>query len=222
MIKVHHLDNSRSHRILWLLEELEHPYEIVGYQRNATTRLAPPELKALHPLGKSPLISDGDTVIHETGAIVEYLLDRVGNGRLRPERGSPLWVKYLQWIHYAEGSAMLPMMLVLFSARLGEASAPLKPRVDSEVANHLSYMNQSLAATGYFVGSEFTACDVVLTFVLQAAEAAQRLAPYPHLVAHLARMRERPAYQRAVDKGGPISLAAFWTPPPAPADQPPR
>lgn len=213
MIKVHHLNNSRSHRIVWLLEELQLPYELMDYQRHATTRLAPPQLKSVHPLGKSPLISDGDLVIHESGAIAEYLIERHGGGRLRPERGSALWVKYLQWMHYAEGSAMLPMMLLLYAGRLGEAGAPLRPRIDSEVDNHLSYMNQSLAATGHYVGGELTACDVLLTFVHQAADSAQRLERFPHIAAHLKRMQARPAYLRAVSRGGPLSLGAFWQSP---------
>lgn len=214
MIKVHHLENSRSLRILWLLEELELPYELVQYQRHATTRLAPPELKSIHPLGKSPLITDGDLVVHETGAIVEYVLTRYGDGRLMPARTSPDWVRYLQWMYYAEGSAMLPMMLHLYAGRLGEAAAPLRPRIDSEIHNHLSYMDRAVSATGYYVGSEFTAADIVLSFVAQAAQAARRLDPFAHLTAQLRALEGRSAYRRALERGGPYSLNIFWAPKP--------
>ena len=128
MITLHHLNNSRSQRILWLLEELGVPYEVKRYQRDATTRLAPPELKAVHPLGKSPVVTDGANVVAESGAIVEYLIDTYGNGRLRPAEGTPAMVPYRHWLHFAEGSAMLPLMLALYTSRLGEAAAPLAPR----------------------------------------------------------------------------------------------
>lgn len=212
MIKVHHLNNSRSLRILWLLEELELPYEIANYQRDATTRLAPPELKSVHPLGKSPLISDGDLVVHESAAIVEYVLARYGGGRLMPAPTSPDWVGYVQWLHYAEGSAMLPMMLHLYAGRLGEAAAPLRPRIDSQIDNHLSYMDRAVSATGYYVGSELTACDILMSFVAQAAQAAQRLGPFPHLAAQLRKLESRPAYLRALERSGPYSLNVFWAP----------
>ena len=137
MLTVHHLNNSRSQRILWLLEELGTPYEIVKYQRMEGMPLAPPELKAVHPLGKSPVITDDGKTIAESGAIVEYLLDRYGNGRMRPKPGTDDYWKYVEWMHYAEGSAMLPLLLALYSRLLGDAAAPLQPRIDSEIANHL-------------------------------------------------------------------------------------
>jgi glutathione S-transferase len=210
VITVHHLENSRSHRVLWLLEELELPYEIAHYKRDATTRMAPPALKEIHPLGKSPLISDGDIVVHETGAIVEYIIERHAGGRLRPDRASADWVRYLQWMHYAEGSAMLPMMMLLYASRIGEGAAPLKPRIDSQIANHLSYMDRALAGTGHFVGASLTACDLMLSFVSQAARSAGRLDPYAQLTAHLDRMEARPAYARALARGGPYTLDIFW------------
>ena len=213
MITVHHLNESRSQRVLWLLEELGLPYEIRHYQRDATTRLAPPELKSVHALGKSPLISDGDLVVHETGAIAEYILERYGNGQLVPERASADWVRHLQWMHYAEGSAMLPLMMLLYAARLGEAAAPLRPRIDAQLDNHLSYMDAALSATGFFVGSALTASDILLSFPIQAAAAAQRLGKYPNLAAHLRRMESRPAYGRTLERGGPYSLNVFWQPP---------
>ena len=141
MIKVHHLNTSRSQRILWLLEELQLPYEIIKYQRDAETNLAPPELKAIHPLGKSPIISDGDQVIAESGAIIEILTRKYGKDKLSPAEGTPAHDRYIEWLHFAEGSAMLPLMLALYTSRLGDAAAPLGPRIMSEIDNHFSYMN---------------------------------------------------------------------------------
>src|SRR4051794_13100780 len=140
MLVVHHLNNSRSQRILWLLEELGAPYEIKRYQRDATTNLAPPELKAVNRLGKSPVITHGDLTIIESGAIIDYIQRRYGGGRLAPAQGSNDYEAYNQWLHYAEGSAMLPIMLNLYVGRLGEAGAPLKPRIEDEMANHLGYV----------------------------------------------------------------------------------
>src|SRR3954470_240347 len=145
MLTLHHLNDSRSQRILWLLEELGTPYEMKFYQRDATTRLAPPELAAVHPLGKSPVITDGATTIAESGAIVDYIVRQYGHGKLAPPTGTPQHEKYLEWLHYAEGSAMLPLMLNMYVGRLGEAGAPLHPRIQSEMANHLSYVEAALA-----------------------------------------------------------------------------
>jgi glutathione S-transferase len=206
MITVHHLNNSRSQRILWLLEELELPYEIAWHKRDATTRLAPPELTAVHPLGKSPVIADDGTVVIESGAIIEYVVRRYGNGRLLPAPGSAADVAHLQWMHYAEGSAMLPLMLALYVGRLGEAGAPLRPRIDSEIANHLGYMEASLGDRPYFLGDALMAADVQLSFVVEAAEARGRLAPYPRLAAYGKRLAARPAYVRAVERGGAYAL----------------
>jgi glutathione S-transferase len=204
MLKVHHLNNSRSQRILWLLEEIGAPYEIVRYKRGTPIPLAPPELKDVHPLGKSPVITDGDKTIAESGAIVEYLIDTYGKGRFKPKAGSDDYWKYVEWMHYAEGSAMLPLLLALYTAMLGDAGAALKPRVDSEIANNLSYMENALGARDFFVGQELTGADVQLLFVLEAAGA--RLDPYPGLVKYRARMHARPAYQRGIEKGGPYAL----------------
>ena len=145
MIVVHHLNDSRSQRVLWLLEELELPYEIKHYQRDAATRLAPPELKAVHPLGKAPVIVDDGQTVYESGAIVDYLIRHHGEGRLQPSVGWPEYEAYQQWMHYSEGSAMLPLMLKLYVSRLGEAGAPLAPRIESEIANHLGYVNLQTA-----------------------------------------------------------------------------
>jgi glutathione S-transferase len=205
MLKVHHLNNSRSQRILWLLEEIgDAPYEIVHYTRMSPVPLAPPELKAVHPLGKSPIITDGSKTIAESGAIVEYLIDTYGKGRFKPKTGSDDYWKYIEWIHYGEGSAMLPLLLALYTAMLGEAGAALKPRVDGEIANNLSYMESALGGREFFVGNGLTGADVQLLFVLEAAGA--RLEPYANLAKYRARMQARPAYQRGIEKGGPYAL----------------
>jgi len=204
MLTVHHLNNSRSQRILWLLEELGPPYEIKKYQRMEGIPLAPPELKQVHPLGKSPVITDGDKTIAESGAIVEYVLERYGNGRMRPKPGTDDHWKYVEWMHFAEGSAMLPLLMALYSTLLGDAASPLQPRIDSEIANHLSYMEAALGDRQFFVGNDLTGADVQLLFVVEAA--GSRLAPYPRLVAYRDRMHARPAYKRGIEKGGPYQL----------------
>ena len=204
MLKVHHLNNSRSQRILWLLEELGTPYEIVKYQRMSPMPLAPPELKEVHPLGKSPVITDGDKTIAESGAIVEYVIDRYGNGRLRPKHGTDEYWKYVEWMHYAEGSAMLPLLLALYAGLLGDGAALLRPRIDGEIANNLSYMEAALAGRDFFVGNDLTGADIQLIFILEAA--GSRLEPYPGLTAYRDRMHARPAYQRGIEKGGPYQL----------------
>jgi glutathione S-transferase len=206
MIKVHHLNNSRSHRILWMLEELGLPYEIVPYKRDPVTRAAPPELKRVHPLGKSPVIMDGDRVVAESGTIIEYLAKAPGKGKLWPADGSPNWVDHAHWMHFAEGSAMLPLMLALYTSRLGQAAAPLLPRIESELANHFDYMECALADRKFFAGNEFTAADVQMSFVMEAADGSGRLEAYPRLKDLISRYRERPAYKRAIEKGGPLEL----------------
>ena len=207
MIKVHHLNNSRSQRILWLLEELEIPYEIVRYQRDAVTNLAPPELAAVHPLGKSPVIEDGGTKIAESGAIVDYLIRKHGGGRLAPTPGSPEHEAYLEWLHYAEGSAMLPLMLQLYVMRLGDAGAPLKERIDSENDNHLGYVNATLEGRDHLVGNRFSGADVQASFVGEVARAFGRLEKFPNIAAWVERLHARPAFKRALDKGGAYNLA---------------
>ena len=152
MLEVHHLNNSRSQRVLWLLEELGVPYEIKAYQRDATTMLAPESLKKIHPLGKSPVIRDGDQVVNESGAIIEYIVRKYGKGKLAPPESSPDWPRYLVFMHYAEGSAMLPLMLLLYTGRLGEAGAPLRPRITSEIDNHFGWLDSQLAGREWFVG----------------------------------------------------------------------
>ena len=206
MIVVHHLNDSRSQRVLWLLEELGLPYEIRHYARDATTRLAPPELMAIHPLGKSPVLQDEGRTIIESGAIVDYLIRRHGQGRLQPAAGSDDFEAYNQWLHYAEGSAMLPLMLKLYTSRLGDAAAPLGPRIESELANHLGYVNRSLEGRDYLVGDSLTGADIQMSFVGEAARGLR--ASYPAMDAWIKRLQARPAYQRALTRGGPYALAS--------------
>ncbi len=206
MVIVHHLNDSRSQRVLWLLEELGVPYQIRHYARDATTRLAPPELKAVHPLGKSPVIEDNGLTLIESGAIVDYLIRRHGGGRLQPPAGTPDFEAYQQWLHYAEGSAMLPLMLRLYTSRLGDAAAPLAPRIDSELANHLGHVNRALEGRDWLVGDQLSGADIQMSFVAEAARGLR--ASYPAMDAWLRRLQQRPAYQRALVRGGPYTLLA--------------
>jgi glutathione S-transferase len=205
MIVVHHLNDSRSQRVLWLLEELGAPDEIRHYARNATTRLAPPELLAVHPLGKSPVIEDDGLTVFESGAIVDYLIRHHGGGRLQPAAGPREFEGYNQWMHYAEGSAMLPLMLKLYVSRLGEAGAPLAPRIESELANHLGFVDRALQGRQFLVGDELTGADIQMSFVGEAARGLR--AGYPAMDAWVRRLQARPAYQRALERGGPYALA---------------
>ena len=207
MIVVHHLNDSRSQRILWLLEELGLPYEIKPYQRDAQTRLAPPELKKVHPLGKSPVITDGNRTIIESGAIIDYVIRRHGKGRLQPAPETPEYDEYVQWMHYAEGSAMLPLMLNLYTTRLGDAAAPLKPRIDGEIANHLAYIDSALKGRQFLLGDSLTGADIQMSFVGEVAGAFGKRAQYPNLDAWTKRLHERPAFKKALDRGGAYNLA---------------
>lgn len=207
MIVVHHLNDSRSQRVLWLLEELRLPYEIAHYRRDPQTRLAPPELKAIHPLGKSPVLTvEGRTLI-ESGAIVDYVVRRHGGAALHPKADTPEFDVYQQWLHYAEGSAMLPLLLHLYVSRLGEAGAPLWPRIESEIANHLGYVDASLSGRPWLLGDEFSAADIQMSFVGEAAGAYGKRAAYPNLDAWVRRFQARPAYKAALAKGGPYRFA---------------
>lgn len=206
MIELHHLNASRSRRISWLLEELEVPYVAIAYQRDATSNLAPPELKAIHPLGKSPVIRDtnqGESrVIIESGAIIEYLIRHYGNGRLQPTMGSPDYDRYVQFLHYAEGSAMLPLMLRLYVSRLKDAGKPLHPRIDDEMRNHMGFLDAELAGKDWFVANALSGADVQLSFVAQVAVRFAGREAYPNLTAFVDRIEARPAYMRAVEKHG--------------------
>lgn len=205
-IKVHHLNESRSQRILWMLEELALNYEIIPYARDATTRLAPPELKKIHPLGKSPVIEDDGRVVAESGAILDYLARWHGGGTFCFAPDDPQWPDYLHWMHYAEGSAMLPLMLNLYTMRLGEAGAPLQPRITSEIDNHLGYINGALAGKDFIVGDKFTAADVQMSFVGEVARAFGKLGAFSALDSYVDRLHARPAYKRAIERGGPYSM----------------
>jgi glutathione S-transferase len=207
MLSLHHLNDSRSQRILWLLEELGTPHELVRYQRNQQTRLAPPELARIHPLGKSPVIVDGDIRIAESGAIVDYIIRRYGKGAMMPAPGSAEYETYNEWLHYAEGSAMLPLMLNLYVSRLKEAGAPLHARIDSELANHLGYTDRALQGRQFFVGQSLSGADIQMIFVAEMAKVFDRLAPYGNLSAWLSRMHARPAFQRSIEKGGAYRFA---------------
>ncbi|MEO8713712.1 MAG: glutathione S-transferase [Acetobacteraceae bacterium] len=202
MIVVHHLNDSRSQRILWLLEELRLPYEIKFYQRDPKTRLAPPELRAVTPLGKSPVITDGQKLVIESGAIIDYVIRRHGGGRLQPDPASDAYDEYMQWLHYTEGSAMLPLMLHLYVSRLGEAGAPLVPRIESELANHLGYVDAALRDREFLVGDALTGADVQMSFVGEFAEVFGKRAAYPAMDAWVKRLHARPAYRAAVERGG--------------------
>lgn len=205
MIVVHHLNDSRSQRVLWLLEELGLPYEIRHHQRDPVTRLAPPALQAVHPLGKAPVVEADGQTLFESGAIVDHLIRRHGGGRLQPDPASSDFVAYQQWLHYAEGSAMLPLMLKLYTSRLGDAAAPLKPRIDSELANHLGFVDRALQGREWLVGGTLSGADVQMSFVGEAARGLRT--SYPAMDAWVRRFQQRPAYQRALERGGPYSLA---------------
>jgi glutathione S-transferase len=207
MLVVHHLNDSRSQRVLWLLEELNLPYEIRHYQRDAATRLAPPELKQVHALGKSPVLEDGARKLIESGAIIDYLIRHHGQGRLQPAPGSEDFETYQQWLHYAEGSAMLPLLLKLYVSRLGDAGAPLGPRIESEIANHLGFVEQSLQGRQWLVGERLSGADIQMSFVGEVAGSRGNRENYPNLDAWVRRFQGLPAYRKALERGGPYSFA---------------
>ncbi|MEH6477419.1 MAG: glutathione S-transferase [Sneathiella sp.] len=206
MITIHHLNDSRSQRILWLLEELGQEYNVIRYERDAETRLAPPALLEVHPLGKSPVLEEEGLKVHETGAIVEYLIDKYDDGTLAPERGTTLGIRYSEWMHYAEGSAMLPLLLRLYTGRLGDAAAPLMPRIDGETINHFSYLSKSLGDNAFFLGDELSAADIMLSFPIEAANMRGGLAQLPNLAEFVKRIQARPAYKKALERGGDYSF----------------
>ena len=223
MIVLHHLNNSRSQRILWLLEELGLEYEVKRYERDRKTMLAPPELRAVHPLGKSPIVTDGDLALAESGAILEYLIERYGAGRFIPAAGTPERLRYAFWLHYAEGSAMPPLLLALVFGRIETTPMPFFVRpvakgivkqvrkgfIGPQLETHLGYMESEIGKTPWFAGAEFTAADVQMSFPVEAASFRGGLtaATRPSLHAWLQRIHARPAYQRALEKGGPYDYA---------------
>jgi glutathione S-transferase len=207
-ITVHHLENSRSQRILWLLEELELPYAIKRYERNKTTMLAPPELKAIHPLGKSPVIEDDGLVIAETGAIVEYLVDKA-DGRFGPGAHRDSMLRYRFFLHYAEGSAMPPLLLKLVLSRVPLFGKSAMKRIQPMIDNHLDYIETELAQRPWFAADEISAADIMMSFPLEAAKSRAGLdnGKRPATIAWLAKVQARPAYQTALAKGGPYAYA---------------
>jgi glutathione S-transferase len=221
MVTVHHLNNSRSQRVLWLLEELGVPYEVRRYERNRKTMLAPPELKAVHPLGKSPVITDGDVTVAESGAIIEYLVGKYGNGRLVPADGTPEKLRYTYWLHYAEGSVMPYLVMKLVMNQVPKQPMPffVKPIarkiagavqggfIDPNLKTHFAFVEAELAKSEWFAGPEFTAADIQMSFPAEAAAArGGAMEQQPKLTAFLGRIHARPAYQRALEKGGPYEL----------------
>jgi glutathione S-transferase len=221
VILVHHLNNSRSQRILWLLEELGLPYEVKRYQRDAKTMLAPPELRAVHPLGKSPVISDGEVTLAESGAIIEYLAGKYGEGKLVPAAGTPERLRYSYWMHFAEGSMMPPLLLKLIFDRIESGPMPFFVRpiarrisgtakdimVLPNLKRLLDFTEAELAAREWFAGASFSAADIQMSFPLEAASVRGGLdESRPKLWAFLKKIHERPAYQRALEKGGKYEL----------------
>jgi glutathione S-transferase len=204
---VHHLNNSRSQRILWLLEELGTPYQIRHHSRDAVTNLAPPELLDIHPLGKSPVIEDDGKIIFESAAIVEYLCERHGGAHLVPARGTDDHIRYLEYMHFAEGSAMTPILLNLYTSRLGDAVAPLRPRIDQQLRSHFQYMEDRLLPSGWFVGDGLTGADIMMSFPAEAAVKMGLAADKPKLTTYVAAIHALPAYQAALEKGGPYAYA---------------
>ena len=221
MLTLHHLHHSRSHRVLWLLEELGVPFDVKAYERHPETMLAPPELRAVHALGKSPVITDGEATVAETGAIVEYLVDHYGQGCLRPAAGTPEFLRYRYWLHFAEGSAQ-PQLLLKFHANriLGAAATAAEQEVacevlakliaatDTNLRNNLNFMEAELARSAWFAGDEFSAADVIMSFPVEvSAERAGLDESRPRLWSYLERIHARPAYRRARERGGPYRFA---------------
>jgi glutathione S-transferase len=206
-IIVHHLNNSRSQRILWLLEELNLPYDIRHHARDPVTNLAPDALLKVHPLGKSPMIEDDGKLIFESAAIVEYLCERHNGENLVPARGTDLHIRYLEFMHFAEGSVMTPILLNLYTARLGEAAAPLHPRIQQQLDSHFAFMDEALKATGWFVGGSLTGADIMMSFPAEAAVKMGKAANLPNLSAFVEKIHARPAFQTALEKGGPYAYA---------------
>ncbi|WP_394790425.1 glutathione S-transferase [Rhodoferax sp.] len=221
MITVHHLNNSRSQRVLWLLEELGLDYQIEKYQRDAQTMLAPASLRKVHPLGKSPVVTEGGMVLAESGAIVETIIEQHGQGRLAPAMGTPERLRFRYWMHYAEGSAMPPLLLKLVFDKIERTPMPffVKPIAKAisgkvkqsfilpQITTHLDFMEAELGKSLWFAGDEFSGADIQMSFPIEAAAARGGLdASRPKLMAYLARIHARPAYQRALAQGGPFTL----------------
>jgi glutathione S-transferase len=222
MITLHHLNNSRSQRILWLLEELGQEYEVKRYERDPKTLLAPESLRKIHPLGKSPVITDGDITLAESGAIIEYLVNRYGEGRFAPAMDSPDRIRYTYWLHYAEGSAMPPLVMSLIFEQIDKQPKPFFVRpisslitdqvrssfIEPQIKLHLNYLESELQKSLWFVGDEFTASDIQMSFPIEAAASRAGLnESRPKLMAFLERIHSRPAYHRALERGGEYDYA---------------
>lgn len=217
MLTVHHLNNSRSQRVLWLLEELGLPYEIVKYERDPKTNLAPPELQKIHPLGKSPVITDGPTTVAESAVILEYIVETYGNGRLVPPASSADYRRYRYWMHYAEGSLMPFLLLRLITSKIKRAPALVRPiakgiagkiealYVAPNLTRHLAFLDSELATRPYFAGDELTVADIQMSYPMEAI-AARYPDPPARIRDYVRRIHERPAFQRALERGGPYDL----------------
>lgn len=205
MLIVHHLNNSRSQRILWLLEELSVPYELRNYQRDAVTNLAPPELLEIHPLGKSPMIEDDGRLIVESGAIVEYICSRYGT-HMMPEADTDAYINHMELMHFAEGSVMTPILLSLYVGKLGEAGAPLQPRIKQQLDSHFDYMESVIRPSGHFVLDSLSAVDIMLSFPAEIAIKQGREATYPKIAAFVSSIHALPSFKQALEKGGPYLL----------------
>ena len=212
MIVIHHLNNSRSQRILWLLEELDLEYRIEKYSRDPKTNLAPPELLAIHPLGKSPVMQDGDLILPESGAIIEYLLERYGEGRLAPKPGTPEHIRYLYWMHFAEGTMMLHLVSRLYMTRVGEAAKTMQGRIEVMINNELNLVQEELGRSACLAGNEFSAADIQMAFPLEFAAFAKLVGEqHGRVREYLKRIQARPAYRRAIETGGTYAFDGSGT-----------
>jgi glutathione S-transferase len=206
MIKIHHLNNSRSHRVLWLLEELDTKYEIIKYQRDKFTNLAPKELKDIHSLGKSPVLEHNGKIIIESAAIVTYIIDHCASENFTPNVTDSDYYQYLELMHYAEGSAIMPFLLQLYVRLLGDNSKPLQPRIKSEIQNHLGFLSNVLGKNDYFYRNKFSGVDIMLSFVLEAGKMSGALQSFSNLNDLLAKYQGRDAYKKAIELGGKYTL----------------
>jgi glutathione S-transferase len=206
MIIVHHLNNSRSQKILWLLEELGADYDVRYYQRHPVTQSAPPEMKALHPMGRSPMIEVDGRIMIETGAIIDYILRKHGNGRLQPAVDTPEYDEFMQWMHYSEGSGMLPLLMKIYVTMNGPRGGALDAVADQDIDRHLSYLEGAMAGREFLVGGRFTAADIHTSFLGEVAQSFVSLDRYPNVAGWLDRLHARPAFMRAIKRGGPYSV----------------
>jgi glutathione S-transferase len=206
MIKIHHLNNSRSTRIIWLMEELGEPYQIVPHTRDPNTFRSPQTLERVHPLGKAPVIEDEALVLAESGAIIEYLVLTYGRGKFGPAPGGPSWARYIELLHFAEGSAMFPLLVHLLGSLTGGLSDGLKGFITPDIAKTLKYLDAEVARNGYLMAEGFTGADIHMSYVIEMARMGKLNEPYASLEAWMSRLEQRPAYKRAIERGGPVRL----------------